>query len=270
MKVCFIGGGVMGEAMVKSLLTKEKVKERDIVVSDVSESRRELLKQRYGVEVMNNNRAAAERADTVVLAVKPQELSTVMTDLKGVSAQQLVLSIVAGATLETICQGLSHSCVVRAMPNMPAQIGEGVTMWTAADGLDQKHKEMARLILGALGDEIYVTNEKYIDMATALSGSGPAYVFLIIEALIDAGVHIGLPRDIAERLVVKTVLGSARAVEVTGKHPAELRNMVTSPGGTTAEGLLQLEAGGLRSLLLKAVIAAYTKAKALAAGQDKS
>ncbi|HIE16850.1 MAG TPA: pyrroline-5-carboxylate reductase [Dehalococcoidia bacterium] len=269
MRVCFIGGGVMGEAMVKSLLTKGKVKEGDIVVSDVSKSRRELLKEKYGVEVMDSNRAAAEKADIVVLAVKPQELGTVLADLKGLSAQQLVLSIVAGATLGAICQGLSHSRVVRAMPNMPAQIGEGVTMWTAMDELDQKHKEMARLVLGALGDEIYVGNEKYIDMATALSGSGPAYVFLIIEALVDAGVHIGLPRDIAERLVVKTVLGSAWAVEVTGKHPAELRNMVTSPGGTTTEGLLQLEAGGLRSLLLKAVIAAYTKAKALATGQNK-
>ena len=167
----------------------------------------------------------------------------------------------AGATLESLHEGLGHSCLVRAMPNMPAQIGEGMTVWTATDEVNQKQKEMAQSILAAMGKEIYVSSEKYIDMATALSGSGPAYVFLIIEALVDAGVHIGLPRDMAEKLVVQTVLGSTRAVEVMGKHPAELKNMVTSPGGTTTEGLLQLETGGLRSLLLQAVIAAYNKAK---------
>jgi pyrroline-5-carboxylate reductase len=142
-------------------------------------------------------------------------------------------------------------------------VGEGMTVWTATADVNQKQKDMAQSILAALGQEIYVASEKYIDMATAVSGSGPAYVFLIIESLVDAGVHIGLPRDMAEKLVVQTVLGSARAVEVMGKHPAELRNMVTSPGGTTTEGLLQLENGGLRSLLLQAVIAAYNKAKAL-------
>jgi len=149
------------------------------------------------------------------------------------------------------------------MPNMPAQVGEGMTVWTATAEVNQKQKDMAQSILAAMGKEIFVSSEKYIDMATALSGSGPAYVFLIIEALVDAGVHIGMPRDMAEKLVIQTVLGSTRALEVMGKHPAELKNMVTSPGGTTSEGLLQLETGGLRSLLLKAVIAAYNKSKAL-------
>jgi pyrroline-5-carboxylate reductase len=149
------------------------------------------------------------------------------------------------------------------MPNMPAQIGEGMTIWTATAETEQKQKELAQTILGALGKEIYVTDEKYLGMATALSGSGPAYVFLFIEALVDAGVHIGLPRDMAQELVIQTILGSTRTVEKTGKHPADLRNMVTSPGGTTTEALLQLEKGRFRSLLLEAVAAAYKKAQRL-------
>ena len=266
MKIGFIGGGMMGEAMVKSLLAKGVAKPGDIIASDVSQVRRDILKKNYGVKaVANNNKEAVKGAEVVVLAVKPQELGKVLGELKGLSSQQLVLSIVAGATLETLHEGLGHARLVRAMPNMPAQIGEGMTVWTATAEVNQKQKDMAQSILAALGKEIYVSSEKYIDMATALSGSGPAYVFLIIEALVDAGVHIGMPRDMAEKLVVQTVLGSTRAVEVTGKHPAQLKNVVTSPGGTTTEGLLQLETGGLRSLLLQAVIAAYHKAKSLGA-----
>ncbi len=265
MKISFIGGGMMGEAIIKSLLAKGVAKPADITASDVSEVRRETLKKKYRVNAVTDNKQAVKGADVVVLAVKPQELAKVLGELKGLSPKQLVLSIVAGATLETLQQGLGHSLLVRAMPNMPAQIGEGMTVWTATADVNQKQKDMAQSILSALGKEIYVSGEKYIDMATALSGSGPAYVFLIIEALVDAGVHIGMPRDMAEKLAVQTVLGSARAVEVMGKHPAELKNMVTSPGGTTTEGLLQLETGGLRSLLLQAVIAAYNKSRALGA-----
>ena len=265
MKIGFIGGGMMGEAIIKSLLAKNVAKPDDITVSDVSQVRRETLKKKYRVNAVANNKEAVKGADLVVLAVKPQELGKVLGELKGSTSKHLVLSIVAGATMETIQEGLGHSLLVRAMPNMPAQIAEGMTVWTAAADVNQKQKDMAQSILAAMGKEIYVSGEKYIDMATALSGSGPAYVFLIIEALVDAGVHIGMPRDMAEKLAVQTVLGSARAVEVMGKHPAELKNMVTSPGGTTTEGLLQLETGGLRSLLLQAVIAAYNKAKSLGA-----
>ena len=267
MRIGFIGGGVMGEAIIKSLLAKEIAAPDDIIVSDASQLRRDALSKRYGIKTISSNREAADGAEVVILAVKPQDLSKVLAGVKGLLPQQLVLSIVAGATLGSLHQGLDHSYIVRAMPNMPAQIGEGMTVWTATAEVSQQHKEVAGSILASLGEEIYVTDERYIDMATALSGSGPAYVFLVIEALIDAGVHIGLPRSIAEKLVVETMLGSTRAVEVTGKHPAELRNMVTSPGGTTAEGLLQLETGGLRSLMLQAVIAAYDKAKNLGAKQ---
>jgi pyrroline-5-carboxylate reductase len=263
MKISFVGGGMMGEAIIKSLLAKKVAKPADITASDVSPVRRDILKKNYDIKIVANNKEAVKGAEVVILAVKPQELGKVLGEMKGLSSLQLVLSIVAGATLETLREGLGHTRLVRAMPNMPAQIGEGMTVWTATADVNQKQKGMAQSIVAALGKEIYVSGEKYIDMATALSGSGPAYVFLIIEALVDAGVHIGLPRDMAEKLVVQTVLGSTRAVEVTGKHPAQLKNMVTSPGGTTTEGLLQLETGGLRSLLLQAVIAAYNKAKGL-------
>ncbi|GAG29909.1 unnamed protein product, partial [marine sediment metagenome] len=176
---------------------------------------------------------------------------------------QLVLSIVAGAAMATIARGLGHRSVVRAMPNTPAQIGQGMSVWTASSEASQRQKGTARSILGAMGREIYVPDEKYIDMATAVSGSGPAYIFLVIEALVDAAVYIGLPHEMVEDLVLETVVGAARLTQETGKRPKELRDMVTSPGGTTAQGLLKLEEGGLRDLLLRAVIAAYEKAKEL-------
>jgi len=242
-RIAFIGVGSMGEAMVKCLLTKKVAVPQDMLVSDISPVRRELLSREYGVSTLADNRKAVANADLIILAVKPQNLPQVMEGIKTPSPEQLVLSIVAGATLSSLCRGLNHSSVIRAMPNMPAQIGEGMTIWTATAETEQKQKDLARTVLGALGKEIYVTDEKYLGMATALSGSGPAYVFLFIEALVDAGVHIGLPRDMAQELVIQTVLGSTLTVKNTGKHPADLRNMVTSPGGTTTEALLQLERG---------------------------
>jgi pyrroline-5-carboxylate reductase len=263
MRITFIGGGAMGEAMVKCLLAKKVVAPQDMVVSDVSPLRRELLSREYGVSTSADNGSAVANADLIILAVKPQSLPQIMEEIRGLAPEQLVLSIVAGAALSGLCRGLNRSSVVRAMPNMPAQIGEGMTIWTATANTEREQKELSRTVLAALGKEIYVADEKYLGMATALSGSGPAYVFLFIEALVDAGVHIGLPRDVAQELVIQTILGSALTVEKTGKHPADLRNMVTSPGGTTTEALLQLEKGGFRSLLLEAVAAAYKKAERL-------
>lgn len=254
----------MGEAIIKSLLTKGIASQEDIVVSDISPSRRDFLKEKYNVKTVKDNRQAAKGAEIVLLAVKPQDLTPVLRELGiALTPEQLVLSIVAGVSIDTIYRGLDRSRIVRAMPNMAAQISEAITVWTATPEVNQQQKELTRSILAAFGKEIYVVDEKYVDMATALSGSGPAYVFLVIEALVDAGVHIGLPREIAEKLVLETVLGSAHTIQVMSKHPAELKSMVTSPGGTTAEGLLQLEKGGLRSLLIQAVIAAYEKAKTL-------
>lgn len=269
MQMAFVGGGVMAEAMIRGILNKDLTSPQSIIASDINVQRLETLNQRHGVIGVSDNRSAVERAEVVILAIKPQVLDGVMKELKGVfQPRQLVLSIVAGATLTTLHEGLNHRALVRVMPNMPAQIGQGISMWTATTEVIQEQKEIAQSILSALGREIFVPDERLIDMATAVSGSGPAYVFLVIESLVDAAVHIGLPRELAEELVVQTVLGATHLVQATGKHPAELKGQVVSPGGTTAEGLLRLEEGGVRALFTQAVIAAYQKAKSLSS-QEK-
>jgi len=264
MKIAFIGGGNMGEAMLSAILEKGLNTPPAISVSDVSQSRRRHLEQKYGVAVMSSNRQAVNRSDVIVLAIKPQNLAEVMTELNGrLKPVQLVLSIIAGARINTLCHGLNHNCVGRAMPNTPPQIGEGMSVWTATPEVTEPQKGWAGSILGAMGKEIYVDREKYIDMATAVSGSGPAYIFLFMESLVDAAVHIGLPRSMAQELVLETILGSGHFVQRSGKPLAELRRMVTSPGGTTAEALLQLKKGGFSELVKQAVSAAYDKAKRL-------
>ncbi len=264
MKIAFIGGGNMGEAMLSAILDKGLSQPQAISVSDIAEARRQYLEQKYGVTVMSSNRQAVDNGDVVVLAIKPQNLAEAMAELNDrLTQKQLVLSIIAGARINTLCLGLSHNCVVRAMPNTPAQIGEGMSVWTATPEVTTAQKGWAGSILGAMGQEIYVDDEKYIDMATAVSGSGPAYIFLFIESLVDAAVHIGLPRGMAQELVLETILGSGHFVQRSGKPLAELRRMVTSPGGTTAEALLQLEKGGFSELVKQAVSAAYDKAKRL-------
>ena len=262
--VAFVGSGTMGEAMTRVTLAKGLLTTQQIIASDVRPDRLEALAARYGIRVTTDNATAVHDADVVVLSVKPQVLPTVLVELKGkVQPTAVVLSIVAGARLATLVEGLGHGAVVRSMPNTPAQIGEGMTVWTASVEVSPGQKEIAQSIWGALGREIYVGDEKYIDMATAISGSGPAYVFLLIEALIDAAVHIGWPEETAGELVLQTVLGSTRLIQATGKHPTELRKMVTSPGGTTAEGVHELEEGGVRALLARAVVAAHERAKVL-------
>ena len=264
MKITFIGGGVMGEAMLSAILDKKLSLPQAISVSDVSQVRCQHLGQKYGVAVMSNNRQAIEGSNVVVLAIKPQNLVEVMAELSGqLKSAQLVLSIIAGARINTLRLGLNHSRVVRVMPNTPAQIGEGISVWTATTGVTRQQRGWAASILGAMGKEIYVDDEKYIDMATAVSGSGPAYIFLFVESLVDAAVDIGLPRDMALELVLEMMLGSVHFMQKSGKEAAELRRMVTSPGGTTAEALLRLEEGGFSDLLKQAVNAAHDKAKRL-------
>jgi len=264
LKIAFIGGGNMGEAILSAILGKKLSLPQAISVSDIAESRRQHLEQKYGVVVMSSNQLAVEKADVAILAIKPQNLAEAITELKGqLTPNQLVLSIIAGARIDTLCFGLNHRCVVRAMPNTPAQIGQGISVWTATPEVTESQKGWAGSILGAMGKEIYVDDEKYIDMATAVSGSGPAYIFLFMESLVDAALNIGLPHDIAEKLVLETILGSGHFVQRSGKPLAELREMVTSPGGTTAEALLQLEKGRFSELVKQAVNAAYNKAKSL-------
>ena len=263
MRVGVIGGGAMGEAIVAGLLRDGAATRQDITVSDVSEPRRRELAERYGVAATADN-APAAAGDVVVLAVKPQVLPSILSELKGrLQPAQTVISVAAGVPLERLREGLAHQAVVRAMPNMPAQVGAGMTVWTAPGDAPAHVREAAREVLATLGRELYVPDEKYIDMATAVSGSGPAYVFMFLEALTDAAVHIGLPADMARDLATQTVLGAARLAEQTGRHPAELRNLVASPGGTTAEALLKLEESGLRGAIGRAVEAAFDKAKRL-------
>ncbi len=264
MKIALIGSGNMGEAMLSAILDKSLATPESVSVSDISESRRQHLRQKYAVAVTSDNRLAIHSSDVVVLAIKPQNLAEVMTELGGqLKPPQLVLSIIAGARINLLSQGLNHNCIVRAMPNTPAQIGEGMSVWTATAEVTEQQRRWSSSILGAMGKEIYVDGEQYLDMATAVSGSGPAYLFLFVESLVDAAVHIGLPSDMAQELVLETILGSGHLIQKSGKPPAELRRMVTSPGGTTAEALLQLDKGGFANLLMQAVTAAYDKAKRL-------
>jgi pyrroline-5-carboxylate reductase len=267
MKISFIGGGNMGEAIFSSLLNSGGVSPADVTVSDISGDCRGCLEKKYGITVTDDNRQAAGAGEVVVLAVKPQNLAGVMAGLKGrLDSGQMVLSIIAGATIKTISEGLAHRRVVRVMPNTPAQVGEGMSVWTATPEVTAEQKEMAAAVLQAIGKEIYVDDEKYLDMATAVSGSGPAYFFLFVESLIEAAEDIGLSHSVAEELVMQTMLGSRLLMEKSGKTPAELRRMVTSPGGTTAEALGEFEKGDFRGLVRRAVTAAFEKAKMLGRG----
>lgn len=264
MKLAFIGGGMMGEAIIAGVLNKGIAKPADIAACDIAPARRDYLSRTYGVNVSEDAVSASSGSDLVMLAVKPQEFAAAGRSLSSnLNGRQTVMSIMAGVTVDKIRSSLKHDAVVRAIPNTPAQIGEGMTVWTATDAVPEAARETVRSVLSVLGRELYVTDEKYIDMATAVSSSGPAYVFLVIEAMIDAAVHIGLRRDMAVPMVLQTVLGSARYAMETGKHPAEIRNQVTSPGGTTTEGLLALEDAGIRAAFFDAIEAAYEKAKEL-------
>jgi pyrroline-5-carboxylate reductase len=264
MKIAFIGGGAMGEAMLAAALEDGLAKPEAIWVSDVSQARRKFLVQKYGVAVMDSNLEAISGKDIVILAVKPQNLAEVMAELAGqLKPTQLVLSIIAGTRMATLSEGLKHNVIVRAMPNTPAQIGEGMSVWTATPEVSEEQKGLAGAILGAMGVELYVDDEKYLDMATAVSGSGPAYFFLMVESLIDAAVAIGLPREMARQLVLQTMLGSGRLVQRSDEEPSELRRRVTSPGGTTAQALEQFEQGEFTELVKRAVKAAYDRAKEL-------
>ena len=269
-RLAFVGAGVMAESMIAGLLKKGLLPPTRIVASHPREDRRQRLAERFGIAVVESNREAARDADLVLLTIKPQVLQSVMRQLFGhLEENQLVVSVIAGASIETLVQGLGHEAVVRVMPNTPAQIGQGMSVWHATPGVSEEQRRRVQAVLRALGEELEVDEEKYVDMATALSGTGPTYVFLMMEALIDAGVHMGFPRRIAEQIVLQTVSGSVEFARDSGKHMAELRNMVTSPGGTSAEAIYQMEKGGLRTVLSRAVYAAYQRTQTLAA-REKS
>jgi pyrroline-5-carboxylate reductase len=264
-KLAFIGCGVMGESVIAGLLRKNLVKPTQIVASHPRSERRELLEATYGIRCFEHNHDAVESLPTdnsiVVLCVKPQRAKGVLEELNGaVTTSQVVISIIAGITIERISESLHNKLIVRTMPNTPSQIGQGMTAWTASLEVSAEQKEQIKLLLSALGKELYVENENMIDMATSLSATGPTYIFMMMEAMTDAGVHLGFSREVSKELVQQTMLGSTLFAIETNKHPAELRNMVTSPGGTSAEAIYQMEKGSLRTVLSKAIYAAYKKA----------
>jgi pyrroline-5-carboxylate reductase len=258
LSVAVIGAGAMGGAIIGGMLRQEIVSPDLIIAADPSEERRHELQARYRIRVSSDNLETASHAQVVIFAVKPQVIAGVLRPLHDTLAKDtLCISIIAGTSISTFTSILHHQAVVRAMPNTPAQIGEGMTIWTATPEVSREQRQRAQRVLASLGRERYVDSEHYLDMATAISGSGPAYVFLMIESMIDAGVHLGFTRSVAEELVLQTLSGSVSYVKQSGGDVTRLRHAVTSPGGTTAAGLSELERGGIRSTLSNAIWAAY-------------
>ena len=268
-----VGAGVMAEAIISGLLERNLIPASSIIASHPRADRREALATKYQIAVTPDNQEAVQRGDVIVLGIKPQVMPGVLKELRGtLSQQKLVVSIIAGATTETLRKGLDHPALVRVMPNTPAQISEGVNIWYATPETTETHRAQAKALLGALGHELQVGDERFVAMATAVSGTGPTYVFLVMEALIDSAVHLGFPRHLAHDLVLETLKGSVAFAERTQKHPAQLRDMVTSPGGTSAAAVYELERGRLRTVLADAVWAAYRRtmslSESLSAGKE--
>ncbi len=263
-RVAFIGAGNMAEAVMRGLLAQGLVERGQVIASDITDARLATIRDRYGVGVPSDNTTAVDGADVIVLCVKPQIYPKVAPYLQThIKEDALIVSVMAGVTIETMATSLQHAAVVRSMPNTPAMIGKGMVVWTKTEAVTEAQAAQAQAIFSALGSEAFVDDEKYLDMATAMSGSGPAYVFLFMEAWIDAGVKMGFSRAIAEQLVRQTVLGSAEYWQQSDTHITQLRNQVTSPGGTTAAGLHQMESHNLRTAVAEGVFAAYQQAVAL-------
>jgi pyrroline-5-carboxylate reductase len=264
MTVATVGTGVMAESMIAGLLAGERLAVAQVVASDPRAERREELDAAYAIRTTGSNVEAVEAADIVVLAIKPQMLRRVGREIAAsLRPEQLVISILAGSTTRALGNALGHQAIVRAMPNTPAQVGKGMTVWYATPQVNDLQRAQTAALLSSLGKELEVEDEKYVAMATAVSGTGPAYVFLVMEALIDAAVHLGFPRHIAHDLVIETLLGGTHLAQSTGDHPAYLRNMVTSPAGTSAAAIHELEKGRLRTVLSEAVWAAYRRTEEL-------
>ncbi len=258
--IATVGSGVMAEAMIAGLLRGELVAPDRVVASHPRAERRAELETLYGIRTVPCNVEAIAGADVVLLAIKPQMLDRVGREIgPHLRDEQLVLSVIAGATTTALEGYLGHRRIVRSMPNTPARLGRGMTVWYATPETTEEQRTQARTLLRALGAELQVDDEKFVAMATAVSGTGPTYVFLVMEALIDAAVHLGFPRHVAHDLVVETLEGSTFFAKQSGDHPAVLRNMVTSPGGTSAAALHELESGRLRTVLSEAVWAAYRR-----------
>ena len=257
MRVAIIGGGVMGEAILGAALEGDVFQPADIMLCEKLEHRRDQLHAEYGIPVTGNSVEAMSEADIVLLSVKPQDVGTVQGALR---PDALLVSIMAGIRISTIQQAFHHDCIVRVMPNTPVAAKVGMSVWTATPSVTAEQRQLTHNLLGSIGRDLYVDDEARLDMATALSGSGPAYVFLFLEAMIEGGVSIGLTRAQAEEMALQTMLGSALYARQSGLPPAELRARVTSPAGTTAAGLLELERGAVRAAIIECIQAAHERA----------
>ena len=270
-RLAILGAGVMGETLLSGLLRSGWTADQ-IVATDRRVERQVELVSRYGITMLENDQAVAE-ADTVILVVKPQDMADLLDEIReSLKPDTLVVSLAAGVDTESIEARLADGvAVVRVMPNTPAQVDEGMAAISAGAHSDQEHLDRVTEILSATGQVVTVP-ERYQDAVTAISGSGPAYLFFVVEAMIEAGVHLGLPRDIATQLVVQTMLGSAKLLRETGEHPTVLRERVTSPGGTTAAAVRQLEDHKVRAAFLGAMEAARDRSRDLAAAarQDRN
>ena len=263
-KIGFLGGGAMGEALITGLLRAGLVAPSEICVSDVSDGRLEHLKQKLGVNGTTDSRSVVKDADIVILAVKPQVMAPLLKEVAAVARpEQTFISIAAGITIDFIESCLDGPIpVVRVMPNTPCLVGEGASAVSTGKHAGGENVKKALAILAAAGRAVEVP-ESLLDCVTGLSGSGPAYMYVILEGFTDGAVRLGLPRDVARELAAQTMLGAAKMVLETGEHPGKLKDMVTTPGGTTAAGLFALEEGALRALLMKAVAAATQRSREL-------
>jgi pyrroline-5-carboxylate reductase len=268
MRVGLLGGGFMGEAFLRGLLRADVAKPQDIAVAEISDARRTVLSE-YGVRLTSDLESACIGAELVLVALKPQQMEAIGA-LRGHLATDVVLvSIAAGVSLEDLRRISGHAACVRVMPNLPAAIGDGAAAYLVSPQVTDDQRARVRRLLDAVASvSVEVADDEAVDLATALHGSGPGYVYLIIEAMIDSGVRLGMRRPDATALVLATVAGSARYAIESGLHPADLRNAVTSPGGTTAAGLAELESSGVRAAFDDAIDAAFRRARELAEDAD--
>jgi pyrroline-5-carboxylate reductase len=265
----FIGAGNMGTAMIGGLIKSRTVTPEQIIASDVNGDRLKQLSADYGIHTTPDNATLAQRADILIISVKPQVVAKVLH--AGDAADcDFVLSIAAGISIDKLVKTYVNPRVVRCMPNTPAMIGQGISVWTATPDVGDVARDQAAAILGSLGQEVFVEDESLLDAATAISGTGPAYVFLLMEIMIEVGVHLGFSRRIAEQLVLQTVKGSVEYAITTQQHPAILRNQVTSPAGTTAEALYHMEKEGLRHALARGIWAAHERSVKLGGGDGRN
>jgi len=260
MNISFIGTGIMASSIIKCITEKGLYRKEEITGSGPRLKSLEEVKKRFGINITQKNTDAAKFGDIIILSIKPQVFPSVAEEIKdSINDNQMIVSIMAGVDIETLQRELLHKKIVRAMPNTPAQISEGMTVWTSTKEIKENEKDEVKKIFSSMGKELYFEEEQYVDMATALTGTGPAYVFLFLEAMIAAGVHLGFSRRDARELVYQTTLGSVLFAINSEKHTSELRDMVTSPGGTSADALYEMEKGSFRTIIEKAVYSAFKR-----------